>query len=192
MERWSTGVRRLALGRWGPSVLFCWAFLEAISFPLIPDSGLMAFAFAAPVALWRLWAACGLGSVAGGLTGMGLSRLGAVWPLPLVTDRMKSAVDGWLAEGASGLLHQPLSGVPYKAFVLDAGGREIAFHDWAYWTALTRGSRMLVFGLIGAAAGLVLWRVVAEPWRVRVHFWTTVVGAALLLSGLLAVVVAWS
>lgn len=192
MESWSVRVRRIASGRAGAWIIFWWAVAEAFMWPLIPDSALMAFTFAVPVALWRLWAWCVAGTVVGGTAGILLGRLGLAWPLPLVTERMRESVAGWLEVGASGLQHQPLSGVPYKVFVERASDIDVSIVDWALWTTLTRGSRMLVFGLIGAGAGLVLWRIIPERFRVATHVWVYAVGAVLLLTGLGLIVVSWS
>ncbi len=192
IRSWSTRARRVGAGRVGLVIIFVWAFAEAFMWPLIPDSALMALAFAAPAAIWRLWAMCAAGSVAGGVTGVLLGRIGLSWPLPLVTDRMRQATSGWMADGASSLIHQPFSGVPYKAFVSTAGSVDIEVVDWALWTAVTRGGRMLGFGLVGAAAGWVLWHVIPVRFQAATHVWVYTTGAVLLLTGLGFVVVAWS
>ena len=137
--------------------------------PLIPDSALMALAFAAPAAFWRLWLACTAGSVVGGVAGVLLGRAGLSWPLPLVTDRMHDVVSGWIADGGAALVHQPFSGVPFKVFVSAAGDTDVGVVDWALWTAVTRGGRMLLFGLIGAAAGWMLWHVIPLRFRAAVQ-----------------------
>jgi hypothetical protein len=82
--------------------------------------------------------------------------------------------------------------VPYKAFVAQAGSGDVGVPDWALWTAATRGGRMLVFGLIGAAAGWVLWRWIPERSRAATHLWVYTTGAILLLTGLGFVVAYWS
>ncbi len=192
MKSWSSRVRRIAAGRAGLVIVFLWAFAEAFMWPLIPDSALMALAFAAPAAIWRLWAMCTAGSMAGGVVGVLLGRAGLSWPLPLVTDRMREAVSGWMADGAAGLVHQPFSGVPFKAFVSTAGDTDVEVVDWALWTAATRGGRMLAFGLVGAAAGWVLWHVIPVRFRAATHLWVYTTGAIALLTGLGFVVVAWS
>ncbi len=191
-RNWSSRARRIGAGRAGLVIIFVWAFAEAFMWPLIPDSALMALAFAAPAAIWRLWAMCTAGSIAGGMTGVLLGRIGVSWPLPLVTDRMRETTSGWMVDGASSLIHQPFSGVPYKAFVSTAGRVDVDVVDWALWTAITRGGRMLGFGLVGAAAGWVLWHVIPVRFQAATHAWVYTTGAVLLLTGLGFVVVAWS
>ena len=39
-------MRRIAAGRTGLTIVFVWGFAEALMWPLIPDSALMALAFA--------------------------------------------------------------------------------------------------------------------------------------------------
>ena len=185
-------MRRIAAGRTGLTIVFVWGFGEALMWPLIPDSALMALAFAVPLAVWRLWPATVAGSVAGGVSGVLLGRMGFVWPLPLVTERMNDAASGWMLDGAAGLVHQPFSGVPYKAFVAAGGSSDVDLIDFAIAVALIRGGRMLLFGLVGAAAGLILWRYVPDRLRVPVHVWVYATGAIGLFGGLALVINVWS
>jgi membrane protein YqaA with SNARE-associated domain len=186
-------MRRLAEGRAGAVVLFLWAFCEAFFWPLIPDSALMAFAFAAPRHWPRLWVATVSGSVVGGLIGLQLSGLGWSWPLPLITDRMQDSVDGWLAaEGAGGLRHQPFSFVPYKTFVAASGAFDLNPAAWAGWTFLMRGGRMAVSALIGAGGGWILWRWIPSRARAMTHATTVLVGTVLLTAGIAFTYNVWS
>ena len=68
--------------------------------------------------------AAAAGSMAGGAVGWWAAAQGWSWPLPLTTPRMHAAVGGWLEQGAAGIAHQPLSGVPYKVFVAAAPDAE--------------------------------------------------------------------
>jgi 1-acyl-sn-glycerol-3-phosphate acyltransferase len=191
-ERIHTRMRRVADGRAGMVVLYCWAVAEALVWPLIPDSALMGMAFAAPRRLARQWAATLAGTLTGGALGLVASRAGASWPLPLVTGRMRAAADGWLDAGAVGLWHQPLSGVPYKTFVQAAGQHDVDTAAWLVHTAGARGLRMLAFGAVAAAAGWALQRWVPEVHRARTHVTTVAVCTVGLFGGLAAVVAHWS
>jgi len=51
---------------------------------------------------------------------------------------------------------------------------------------------MLLFGLVGAAAGWVLWHVIPVRFRAATHLWVYTAGAIVLLTGLGFVVAAWS
>ena len=51
---------------------------------------------------------------------------------------------------------------------------------------------MLLFGLVGAAAGLILWSYVPERLRVPVHVWVYTTGALGLFGGLALVINVWS
>jgi 1-acyl-sn-glycerol-3-phosphate acyltransferase len=191
-QRVHARMRRVAAGRAGLLTLYCWALVEALMWPLIPDSALMGMAFAAPRRLARQWAATVSGTLTGGLIGLTAARAGGSWPLPLVTGRMREAADGWLEAGAVGLWHQPLSGVPYKTFVQAAGNHDLDTAAWLVHTAGARGLRMLVVGAIAASAGWALQRWVPAPQRARVHVTTVAVSTVGLFGGLAAVVAHWT
>lgn len=185
-------MRRTADGPLGPLVVAVWAVAEAFAFPLIPDSGLAGMTFAAPHRTRRLWAAAVVGTVVGSVAAVWLARRGVAWPLPLVTDRMADAAAGWVAsDGAAALAHQPLSGVPVKAFNA-TGAPGVSLVAWAVAVALARGVRMAATAAIGAAAGRLRDRFVPAAHRDLAH--VVVVGAATvgLLAGLAAVVIAWA
>lgn len=189
---WSVRMRRTARSRRGLVIMFAWAVAEALWWPLVPDSFLMGLAFAAPKRWRKLWVAALAGTITGGLIGLALTDAGWNWGLPLVTDRMLVAADGWLGEGASGLAHQPLSGVPYKAFVTQASQHDISTWTWISATALFRGGRMLVAGGLAAAAGTALWRWTPRRWAPRLHASIVAVATVVLFAGLAVVVKSWS
>ena len=129
-------------------VLFAWAFAEAFVWPVVPDVALAATILLVPDAAWLLVTATVAGSVAGGVTAMSAHRRGLRWRLPLVSDAMRSRVDQWLDLGPIGLVHQPLTAVPYKAFVVEGARRGFCSLPWAGWTAVFRGARMLVVAVV--------------------------------------------
>lgn len=185
-------MRRVADGPAAVVILYIWAFAEAWMWPLIPDSALMGMTFAAPRRTLRLWCATVAGTLSGGLAGLAAARASLRWPLPLVTDRMREAADGWLAEGAAGLWHQPLSGVPYKTFVQAAGALDIDTGAWLAYTAAARGGRMLLLALFAAGAGRLLVRLAPAHLRARVHVSVVAVCTVVLFAGLAAMVHHWS
>lgn len=133
------------------AVLALWSLAEAFSWPVAPD-----VALAAAVFIWPSLAIAGTGAVVmgtmiGGALAIMLFRRGHRWPLPLVTDRMKRRVAQWLDTGPRGLIHQPLTAVPYKAFVVDAADRPFRLPIWSTFTGVFRGLRM------GANAILAVW-----------------------------------
>ena len=76
----------------------------------------------------------------------------------LITDPMRDAAATWLEQsGALGLLHQPLSGVPYKTFGLQGGAHTDPL-SFVLVSAAVRGSRMAVVAVIAAAFGWTLAR----------------------------------
>jgi membrane protein YqaA with SNARE-associated domain len=141
---------------------FLWGFFEAFVWPIVPEFVLVPLVFVAPRRVRVLVATTLAGSVCGGLLAYLLS-LTFVGPLLLerawlVTDPMRDATASWLeSSGALGLLHQPLSGVPYKVFGLQAGPHMDPF-SFVVVSAVVRGGRMAVAALVAAAVGWVLGR----------------------------------
>ena len=128
--------------------LFAWAFAEAFSWPIAPDVALASSVFLVPEAAVLLAVVTVGGSVIGGVTAMSAYRRGLRWPLPLVSDIMKSRVGRWLERGAVGLVNQPLTAVPYKAFVVEGARRGFVLFRWAALTAAFRGTRMLTVAIV--------------------------------------------
>jgi 1-acyl-sn-glycerol-3-phosphate acyltransferase len=154
-----TRLRAWAGSRSALGFTFAWALAEAILWPVIPDFLIAPLAFLAPSRFVYFAAAATAGSVAGGTvahllaaTGVGGSLLSAA---PLTTDRMAAAAAGWLgSEGAAGLAHQPLSGVPYKLFALQSSG--IPLGSFVWFTVLVRGARFAAIAAVFAGGGAAL------------------------------------
>jgi 1-acyl-sn-glycerol-3-phosphate acyltransferase len=139
--------------------LFVWAFCEAILWPIIPDFLVAPLAFLAPTRFLFLAGAAISGSTLGGVVAHSLDITGAgagiLTVAPLVTDRMVEAAAGWLdSSGAAGLVHQPLSGVPYKVFALQSAKVELGGFIW--YTVLMRGARLAAIAAVFAAGGVAL------------------------------------
>lgn len=136
--------------------LLAWAFAEAFSWPVVPDAALATAVILMPAEAMVFAAATVAGSVLGGALAVVAYRRGHRWPLPLVSPRMRSHVRRWMDRGVIGLWHQPLSAVPYKAFVVESADRGIGLAPFVGATLLFRGARMLVAaGLAFSASHLV-------------------------------------
>ncbi|MCM2411506.1 MULTISPECIES: lysophospholipid acyltransferase family protein [unclassified Streptomyces] len=158
----SAARRRIAsvvTSRWGVPLAFCWAFAEALSWPLMPELLLGAVCVAVPRAALKMSAGALAGSVAGGLLALQLASAGVQLPAPLTTDRMRAEVRRGLAlEGASAVRHQPWNGIPFKVYGAGAGHAGVPAADWLVASATARGSRTLTVGLGFAAFGLLMRR----------------------------------
>ncbi|HUG85402.1 MAG TPA: lysophospholipid acyltransferase family protein [Euzebya sp.] len=179
--------------RRGTLILAVWAFAEATIWPLIPDLLLAGLVFAVPRLGPRLVAVAAGASAIGGAVAVTLARAGLTWPLPAVTSAMQQqAVDAISQHGARGLLAQPLSGVPYKAFNSAGAGTDIEVLSWVGWTVTARGMRMAVVALMAWAAGRLLWSArVPEGWAPRLHAVVVLTGLVLFVLGWAAVLLWW-
>jgi membrane protein YqaA with SNARE-associated domain len=168
-----------------------WAIGEALVWPLMPEAALVPLSASVPKAWWRFALASLLGSTIGGCASYGIGRrlvhVGWIDRLPLVRRTMVSAADEWLVrEGPRGVLHQPLSGIPFKVFAYLAGNRRLPFGPFLMWSACGRGSR---FGLVCAGAALV--GSIGGP-ALRVHSRVLLGGWAVVFGiGLLRTVQQW-
>lgn len=152
-------VAAVVTSRWGLPLAFCWAFAEALSWPLMPELLLGAVCVAAPRAALKMSLGALAGSLAGGLLALQLASAGAQLPAPLTTDRMRAEVRHELAlEGASAVRHQPWNGIPFKVYGAEAGRAGAPAAEWLGASAAARGSRTLTVGLAFAGFGLLLRR----------------------------------
>lgn len=152
-------VAAVVTSRWGLPLAFCWAFAEALSWPLMPELLLGVVCVAVPRAALKMSVGALAGSLAGGLLALHLAAAGVHLPAPLTTDRMRAEVRHELAlEGASAVRHQPWNGVPFKVYGAEAGRAGVAPSDWLTASAAARGSRTLTVGLALAAFGLLMRR----------------------------------
>jgi membrane protein YqaA with SNARE-associated domain len=188
----SDWLRRRAGSRSAPLLLFVWAFAEALVWPIIPDASLGILALSRPGRWWLLTLSTAAGSVAGGAAGWWATVQGWSWPQLLTTPRMHAAADTWLGAGASGLAHQPLSGVPYKVFVAAAPEAGVGVTDLATATLRYRGLRFAITAAVAAAVGALLWRCLPQRWQREVHAVVSAAAVVVLLTGLALVVRGWS
>jgi len=164
-------------------VLLLWALAEAFSWPIVPDAALAAAVFMFPaVAAWGTLAVV-IGTAIGGAAAIMLYRRGHRWPLPLVTDRMRRRVSHWLDSGPRGLVHQPLTAVPYKVFVVDAAPRDIGVASWALLTVVFRGPRMAAAAALATLAARGIERIVPPGMLVSAKTVVLVLGTGVFLVG---------
>lgn len=172
-------------------VMGVWAVAEALAWPVIPDFLLLPLVVLAP-RLWRhLFLAALAGSLLGGTLSYAAGRVEAGRVLleyaPLVTDRMVDVAGDRLREdGVAGLLTQPLSGIPYKAFSYQAA-ESVGPAQFVVFSALARGARFLAVAVLAALAGR--W---ARPVCERFAPHLLVLYVAGFVVGLLRVVHAWT
>jgi membrane protein YqaA with SNARE-associated domain len=138
------------------ALVAAWSAAEATIWPFLPDAALVPLAVARPGEWWRLVTAAAAGTLAGGLVSYTVGRVGPaellLSRLPLVRPAMVRAASGWLAaEGAAGLRHHPLSGVPFKVFALLAGSSRQPPGPFFCWALAVRGAR---FAAVSALAAL--------------------------------------
>ncbi|MEP7021045.1 MAG: lysophospholipid acyltransferase family protein [Pseudonocardiales bacterium] len=144
---WAWAARR-ADSRWLFFASFVWGVAEALSWPVIAEMYLV------------MWVACRAhrvlpaavtllaGSVTGVVLHAMLSRHGVSLPLPMTTPRMDTAAAADLSQGASGMWHQALDGIPVKVYAEQAGRQHTDLLGLALWTALARGVRILAVAAV--------------------------------------------
>jgi len=149
---------RFARSRAAIALVFVWSVVEALWWPLIPDFLVAPLAIAAPSRALVLAGTATLGSVTGGVVAFHLGEVGELLAAhaPLVTPAMHEQAATWMNdEGAMGLLRQPLSGIPYKAFALRAAD-QLSLGGFVAFSALARGLRIVAVAAIFAGGGVAL------------------------------------
>lgn len=185
-------LRTFAQSAVATKVLFVWGFAEALLWPVVPDFALFPLVLVAPSRIVSLLAATTVGSLTGGFvayllgaTVVGPSLLGAA---PLVTEDMVVAANQMLEQrDGLGLLGQPLSGIPYKAFALQAAPAGVEVPDHLVMSLAARGGRFVAVALVG----LVLARVLRPLWERAVHVFLVLYSVSF-AAGLARVVASWS
>ena len=184
--------RRFALSAAATRLLFMWALAEAVLWPVVPDFALLPLILVAPGrAVVFTIAALGGSMVGGGVSYvLGASEWGPplLGSVPLVTEAMVTAARDALAnQGAAGLLSQPLSGIPYKAFALQAGPTGVELPGYLFMSAFARGVRFAAVALIAAA----LARFLRPLWERALHLFLALYCVSFVI-GLARVVTSWS
>lgn len=184
-------LRDFATSSAAPRLMFAWAFAEALIWPIVPDFALLPLMLVAPGRAVALVTAAIAGSATGGFvaylvgaSSAGPSLLGAA---PLVTDRMIEAAGRALSDrGALGLLDQPLSGIPYKVFALQAAPAGVDVPAYLAMSAAVRGARFIAVALVGA----VLARLLRPLWERALHLFLVLYSVSFAV-GLVRVVGSW-
>jgi 1-acyl-sn-glycerol-3-phosphate acyltransferase len=160
-SRLRRAVSRLAWSPLGVAVVAAWAVSEAVSWPLLPEFLLAIVGVAAPRRAPRLALVAALASLTGGLLAYALGAYGLHPPAPVTTPRMHATAAAQLAtEGGYAVHHQPLSGIPYKAYAVAAGRAHVSLSAFVAGSVVGRGVRILGVGLFAGALGGALnrWR----------------------------------
>jgi 1-acyl-sn-glycerol-3-phosphate acyltransferase len=183
---------RLARSQRGLVIAFTWGVLEAIVSPIVPDYLVAMLSAAAPERFLLLAALATAGSIAGGAVAFAIGAAGAgnevLAHAPLVTTRMELYARAWLHEdGAFSLMKQPLSGVPYKVFALQAAAAPVKFGSFVTMTLIARGLRLVAVAVIFAG-----WGYLVRRWLPRVFGLFLVIYTIAFALGLVRVVEAWS
>jgi 1-acyl-sn-glycerol-3-phosphate acyltransferase len=182
---------RRALARFAASpaalvTVFVWAVAEAIVWPLLHEVTLAVLGVAAPRRAVRLALVAAAGSLTGGAVMYALAVHGVVLPAPLTTDRMHATALAQLTtEGAGGVAHQPMSGIPYKVYGAAAGHGAVGLVPFLLASLPARSLRIVVVGALAGVLGAGLRR-----WR-RWYPAYLLAFVTLFAAGLAAVVLSW-
>lgn len=146
---WSR-VNKIASSWIGLAIVFCWAFGEGVSWPLLAEMPLMLLV----VTVGRKWQgvwlilASALGSTLGILTTWYLVSRGHNPPSPLTTPRMHStALRQMMANPHSAFWYQTYNGIPVKVYAHMAGQVHLSF----FQVLLSMAPRILRIFIIGGA-----------------------------------------
>lgn len=184
-------VRQLAQGRAGVVLAFAWGLLEALVVPVVPDVAVALLVVAAPGRALPIALAATAGSLGGGLLAYFVGATLRPPPMLLVSERMVTAVQGWLhAEGPAALWRQPLGGIPFKVFAYLSGSSGVPLKAFLATSAVARGARILAAALVSAGIGRLLARV-SRHRQALVYAIAAATGLAAFGLGLDAVVRAW-
>lgn len=131
--------------------LFFIALAESSFFPLPPDLLLIALCLARPEQAFFYAVVCTVGSVLGGIIGLGIGRYGGRPLVDRVFDRQKilAAEKMYQKYGAWAIGIAGFTPVPYKVFTILSGVLRIRLSVLAAVSVVSRGARFfLVSGLI--------------------------------------------
>jgi 1-acyl-sn-glycerol-3-phosphate acyltransferase len=162
------------------ALAFVWGVAEATFWPIMPDAVLVPLSARRPGSWWGLALAAAAGSSVGGALDYGVGRMvptrTLLARLPFVRPAMVAAADRWLStEGAVALRHQPLSGVPFKVFALQAGSRHAPFVPFVLCALIARGARFLAVTSLAALLGRRFEPLVQRHPRPLLVLWIAVV-----------------
>lgn len=152
---------RVLLGWPGMVAAAAWGFAEATLFFVVPDVFLTLTAmFSIRRSLAHLGAVTA-GAVGGGAlmflwAASGPGARTAVERVPFVRPAMFERIDrGYEASGAAALVEGPMSGIPYKAYAVEAP-RYTTLGRFLLWSVPARLERFVITWVIFAALGLLI------------------------------------
>jgi hypothetical protein len=156
-------LERVLLGRRGMALALLWGFAEGTLFFIVPDVLLTLTAlFSIRRSVAQMFVVTAGALVAGGImftwSAQSPAAKDSVARVPFVGAAMLDRVDRSYADsGALALLKGPLSGIPYKAFAVEAPGR-VAQSVFLLWSVPARLERFIITWAMFAALGLLLRR----------------------------------
>ena len=180
-------VARLAGSPLGLLAVAGWAAAEAFSWPIVPEVLVGVLVLALPRRAPVLALTALIASTLAGVAALLLAGSGWSAAEPLVTTRMHAQVGREVAaEGAAAVRHQPMSGIPLKAYAAAAGRAHAGPISFALHMIEGRGVRMVA--VVAALA------VVGTLGRGLRRYYPLLVATALILFtvGLAATVQTWS
>ncbi len=158
---------------------FLWGLAEATVFFVVPDVLLCYWAMRSAREALASTLAVVFGAMLGavvlylclGLDGERYASIHQVWAsLPGFKVKMAEvAAEHLRAGGAAGLLSGPVSGIPYRVYVLEAWKRQLPLGDVLLWTPVARLERIAIAPLVVLALRFVAERLLAPrfprvPW----------------------------
>lgn len=139
-------------------VVFVWGACEAVFWPIMPDFILCLLCAIEPTLYPLVILPAVAGSASGGILSYFIGKNAdsdkLLARLPLIRAPMVKQARLWFAdEGARGVRHQALSGLPFKVFALTAGNQRLPLLKFIGWAMLVRVARFIVVASIAFLVG---------------------------------------
>jgi membrane protein YqaA with SNARE-associated domain len=173
----------------GPALLFVFAVVEGCLFPAPTEALYAALALARPRRAWTLAAVAAAGSVLGGVVGwtFGAALFERVGRPVLASYDLLERVDAVAAlyrdNAALALVTSGYTPVPYVLYGIVAGSAGIPLGTFVLFSAIGRGLKYVILGLLASVAGPPIRR-----WLIRSRMRIMFAAAAVLLTALLLLV----
>jgi membrane protein YqaA with SNARE-associated domain len=182
------------LARWadhpaGPALLFVFAVIEGCLFPAPTEALYAALALARPRRAWALAGIAAAGSVLGGVVGwtFGAALFERVGRPVLASYDLLERVDAVAAlyrdNAALALTTSGYTPVPYVLYGIVAGSAGIPLGTFVLFSAIGRGIKYAILGLLASVAGPPIRR-----WLIRSRVRITVAAVAVLLVALVLLI----
>jgi membrane protein YqaA with SNARE-associated domain len=182
------------LARWashpaGPALLFLFAVVEGCLFPAPTEALYAALALARPRRAWALAAIAAAGSVLGGVAGwtFGAALFERVGRPVLASYGLLERVDAVAAlyrdNAALALMTSGYTPVPYVLYGIVAGSARIPLGTFILFSAIGRGIKYAILGLLASVAGPPIRR-----WLIRSRARLMIAAGAVLIAALVILV----